>query len=137
MRNVTRDNITEVFLNYLGPDINPRLRVVLTSLVSHLHNFAREVNLTHDEWRQGIAFLEACGDISDSERHEFVLLSDVLGLSSLIDMLHSHPEGTSSSVLGPFHIAGAPPLALGGDLKGDFSGQVVVVVRRKVHTATR
>jgi len=126
MRNVTKDNLTEAFSAYMGPDVNPRLREVMNSLVTHLHAFAKDVNLTHAEWEKGIEFLERTGDISDPERHEFVLLSDVLGLSSLVDMLHSKPEGTSSSVLGPFHITGSPPLAFGGDLKGDFEGPVLL-----------
>lgn len=126
MRTVTKDNITDVFMGYLGQDTDPRIKEVLKSLVLHLHAFARETNLTHEEWRKGIEFLELAGNISDAERHEFVLLSDVLGLSSLVDMLHSSPDGTSSSVLGPFHISGAPPLALGGDLKRNFEGQVLL-----------
>jgi protocatechuate 3,4-dioxygenase beta subunit len=126
MRDVTKDNITDVFMGYMGDDVNPRLREVLGGLVTHLHAFAREVNLTHAEWQTGIEFLERAGEISDAERHEFVLLSDVLGLSSLVDMINSRPEGTSSSVLGPFHISGAPALAIGGDLKGDFGGPVLI-----------
>lgn len=128
MRHVTKDNITDVFMNYLGPGTDPRLKEILKSLVTHLHAFARETNLTHDEWRKGVEFLERAGTISDAERHEFVLLSDVLGLSSLVDMLHSHPQGTSSSVLGPFHITGSPPLPLGGDLRKDFPDQVLLAV---------
>lgn len=127
MRNVTKDNITDVFKGYMGDDINPRLREVLSSLVTHLHAFAKETKLTHAEWEKGIAFLEQAGEISNAERHEFVLLSDVLGLSSLVDMINSRPEGTSSSVLGPFHISGAPPLEIGGDMKGHFEGEVVLV----------
>ena len=126
MRTVTKDNITDVFMGYLGPKTDPRLREVLESLVRHLHAFTRETKLTHDEWRTGIAFLEAAGEISDAERHEFVLLSDVLGLSSLVDMINTRPGGTSSSVLGPFHISGAPPLAYGGDMRRDFGGVVVL-----------
>ncbi len=127
MRNVTRDNITDVFMGYLGQDTDPRLREVMGSLVKHLHAFAKEVKLTHAEWNEGIRFLERAGEISDAERHEFVLLSDVLGLSSLVDMLHNRPEGTSSSVLGPFHISGAPPLAVGGDMRRDYDAPVVLV----------
>lgn len=127
MRDVTKDNITDVFMGYLGEDTDPRLREVMGSLVRHLHAFAREVNLTHAEWNTGIAFLEKAGEISDAERHEFVLLSDVLGLSSLVDMINSRPEGTSSSVLGPFHISGSPALEVGGDLRGDRDDQVVLV----------
>ena len=126
MRNVTKDNITEIFMGYMGEDVNPRLREVVGSLVTHLHAFAKEVNLTHAEWETGIKFLEHTGEISDAERHEFVLLSDVLGLSSLIDMINSRPEGTSSSVLGPFHISGAPPLEIGGDMKGQFEGELLL-----------
>ncbi|MBG6203334.1 hydroxyquinol 1,2-dioxygenase [Labrenzia sp. EL_13] len=126
MRHVTKDNITDVFMGYFGPDTDPRLKEILKGLVTHLHDFARETNLTHEEWRKGIEFLEWAGNISDKERHEFVLLSDVLGLSSLVDMLHSSPQGTSSSVLGPFHITGSPPLAFGGDLRKDFKEQVLL-----------
>ena len=126
MRDVTKDNLTDVFNSYMGPEVSPRLREVMTSLVTHLHDFAKEVNLTHAEWEQGISFLERAGDISNKERHEFVLLSDVLGLSSLVDMINSRPEGTSSSVLGPFHISGSPPLAIGGDMKGEFGGPVLI-----------
>ena len=126
MRDVSKDNLTEVFNSYMGPEINSRLREVMGSLVTHLHAFAKDVELTHAEWEQGISFLERAGEISDKERHEFVLLSDVLGLSSLVDMINSRPEGTSSSVLGPFHISGSPPLAIGGDMKGDFAGPVLL-----------
>ena len=114
MRNVTKDNITDVFKSYMSDETEPRMREALGSLVQHLQDFARETNLTHDEWRAGLAFLEACGAIESEDPHEFVLVSDVLGLSSLVDMLHSRDDATSSSVLGPFRVSGAPPLAVGG-----------------------
>ena len=126
MRNVTKDNITDVFMGYMGEDTNPRLKEVMGSLVTHLHAFAKEVNLTHKEWQIGLEFLEKSGMMCDAERHEFVLLSDVLGLSSLVDMLHNKPGGTSSSVLGPFHVMGAPDLPIGGDLRGDFDAPVLI-----------
>ncbi|SOH95467.1 hydroxyquinol 1,2-dioxygenase [Monaibacterium marinum] len=126
MRNVTKDNITDVFLGYMSNETNPRMREVMSSLVRHLHDFARETQLTHEEWRTGIAFLEGCAAIETEDRHEFVLASDVLGLSSLVDMLHSSPESTSSSVLGPFHVSGAPPLAVGGDMKRHYGGPVLL-----------
>ena len=97
MRTVTKDNITEVFTGYFGNDTDPRTREVLTALARHLHDFTREVNLTHDEWRVGLDFLEWAGKITTPERNEFVLLSDVMGLSSLVDMIHSVPDATSSS----------------------------------------
>ncbi|MEO0670060.1 MAG: dioxygenase [Pseudomonadota bacterium] len=126
MRNVTKDNITDVFMGYLAQDTDPRMREIMGSLVKHLHGFARETNLTHEEWRQGIAFLENCAAIESPDRHEFVLASDVLGLSSLVDMLHSRPDATSSSVLGPFHISGAPPLPVGGDMKRHYGGPILL-----------
>lgn len=126
MRNVTKDNITDVFKGYMAEDMDPRTREIMGSLVQHLHDFARETKLTHDEWRQGIAFLEGCAAIESEDRHEFVLASDVLGLSSLVDMLHSRDDATSSSVLGPFHVSGAPPLAVGGDMKRHFGGPVLL-----------
>lgn len=126
MRSVTKDNITDVFMAYLAEDVDPRTRQIMGGLVRHLHDFAREVNLTHDEWRRGIAFLEACAAIESDDRHEFVLASDVLGLSSLVDMLHSGDGGTSSSVLGPFHVSGAPDLPIGGDMKRGFGGPVLL-----------
>ena len=126
MRDVNKDNITDVFMSYLGPEMNPRLREVMASLVRHLHDFTKDVKLTHEEWEAGIDILERAGKISDENRHEFVLLSDVLGLSSLVDMINHKPGGTSSSVLGPFHISGAPSLEIGGDLKGDFENQILL-----------
>ncbi|WP_171128265.1 dioxygenase [Ruegeria sp. HKCCA5014] len=126
MRSVTKDNITDVFMGYLSKDTDPRMREIMGSLVKHLHDFARETNLTHDEWRAGIAFLEGCAAVESEDRHEFVLASDVLGLSSLVDMLHSSSDATSSSVLGPFHVSGAPPLPFGGDMKRHYGGPVLL-----------
>jgi protocatechuate 3,4-dioxygenase beta subunit len=127
MRNVTSDNITETFIGYFGKDTDPRVRDVMASLAKHLHGFIKETQLTHEEWRRALAFLKWAGDITTDERNEFVLLSDVLGVSSLVDMINSDPDATSSSVLGPFHIAGAPEKQLGADMKGDFPGEVVLV----------
>ena len=126
MRTVTKDNITDVFLSYFGKDTDPRMREVMESLARHLHSFAKEVNLNHAEWQKGIEFMEWAGRISDAERHEFVLLSDVLGLSSLVDMINSAPEGTSSSVLGPFHVAGAPDIPFGHDMKRHYEGEILL-----------
>ncbi len=127
MRNVTTETITEAFLNYCSPETAPRTWKVLESLVTHLHAFAREVNLTHEEWRLGLDLLKKTGEITNDERNEYVLLSDVLGLSSLVDMINSPDVGTPSSVLGPFHILGAPDLPVGGDLKRDNEGATVIV----------
>lgn len=127
MRNVNTDNITETFLGYFGPDTDPRLREIMESLARHLHGFIRETGITHEEWRGAIEFLEWTGRITTPERNEFVLLSDVLGVSSLVDMINSVPDATSSSVLGPFHVSGSPEMAIGADMKRDFEGEVIVV----------
>ncbi|MCR9138399.1 MAG: hydroxyquinol 1,2-dioxygenase [Alphaproteobacteria bacterium] len=127
MRNVNQETLTQVFLDYCGPETSPRLRFLLEHLVNHLHDFVRETELTHAEWRKAIELLTKAGEITDDERNEFVLFSDVLGLSSLVDMINSKPGATSSSVLGPFHILGAPELKYGGDLKKDNDGATVIV----------
>jgi hydroxyquinol 1,2-dioxygenase len=127
MRNVSKDTITQAFLETCGPDTSPRLKQILSSLVTHMHDFVRETELTHEEWRKGLKLLVDAGKISSPERNEFVLISDVLGVSSLVDIIHSSDEGTPSSVLGPFHILGAPDLAVGGDMKKDNVGATVIV----------
>jgi len=127
MRDVSPDTLTQTLLGLSGPDTDPRLQEVLTSLVQHLHAFAKEVHLTHDEWRKGLELLTRAGEITDAERNEFVLFSDVLGLSSLVDMINSPEGATNSSVLGPFHILGAPEMAVGGDMIGENPGPQVAV----------
>ena len=113
-------------MGYLSEDTDPRTREVMEAMVKHMHAFAKEVSLTHEEWRAGIAFLEGCAAIESEDRHEFVLASDVLGMSSLVDMINSSSEATSSSVLGPFHVSGAPPLAYGGDMKRHYGGPILL-----------
>ena len=127
MKDVKIDTITQAFLDYCGDDTDPRTLGVLKSMVEHLHAFAKETNLTHAEWARGLKFLTDAGKITDDERNEFVLISDVTGMSSLVDMIGSQHDGTSSSVLGPFHSVGAPLLPVGGDLKKDNEGATVVV----------
>lgn len=130
MRTVSKDTITQEFLNVCGPETSPRLKFILDRLVNHLHDFVRETDLTHAEWRLGLELLRETGNITDDERNEFVLMSDVLGLSSIVDLAHSPDDATPSSVLGPFHILGAPDMAVGGDLKGENEGDTVIVEGR-------
>jgi len=132
MRNVTQDNITETFLGYFGDDTDPRLKEIMASLAKHLHSFAKETNLTHKEWTKGLDILRSAGAITTPERDEFVLLSDVLGLSSLVDMVNSSEIGTNSSVLGPFHISNAPAMEMGSDLRGNYEGELILVTGRVV-----
>jgi len=134
MRTVSKDTITQSFLDYVGEDTDGRLKFILEKLAHHLHDFVRETDLTHDEWRKGLELLYNAGEISSPERNEFVLFSDVLGLSSLVDMVNSPDDGTPSSVLGPFHVLGAPDVPVGGDLKGENEGPTVVVGGRVLTT---
>ena len=126
MRNVTKDSITDAFEAYFGPKTDPRFQEIMTSLARHLHAFAKDVDLKHAEWDQGIQFLERMTEFTSKERHEFVLLSDVLGLSSLVDMVNMVPGGTSSSVLGPFHVSGSPTIPFGFDMKRHYPGKILV-----------
>jgi hydroxyquinol 1,2-dioxygenase len=89
---------------------DPRVRELMQGLVRHLHAFAVETSLTEEEWRQMIEVLTATGHITDERRQEFILWSDTLGLSMLVDALaHELPAGaTESTVLGPFYVPGAP-----------------------------
>jgi hydroxyquinol 1,2-dioxygenase len=102
-----------------------RLRFVLESLVRHLHGFIRETRLSEEEWRAGIDFLTAAGHITDERRQEFVLLSDVLGASMQAIAINNqaYANATEATVLGPFFVADAPEVALGGDLAFGAPGE--------------
>jgi maleylacetate reductase len=103
----------------------PRYREVIQSLVRHLHAFAREVRLTESEWQQGIDFLTRAGHITDDRRQEFILLSDVLGLSMLTVAINAPASAgaTESTVVGPFFTDDAPEVPLGGDIAGAAKGR--------------
>lgn len=135
MRTVNQDTITQAFLDYCGADTDPRLKFILEKFAHHLHDFVRETELTHDEWRKSLELLFKAGEISTPERNEFVLFSDVLGLSSLVDIVNSPEDGTPSSVLGPFHVLGAPDVPVGADLKGKNVGDAVIVGGRVLSIA--
>lgn len=104
---------------------DPRLREVMTCLVKHLHAFAKEIQLTQEEWEVGIDFLTKTGQICSGERQEFILLSDVLGFSMLVDAINNRrPEGaTENTVFGPFHVEGAPVRQMGETISLDGKGE--------------
>ena len=93
MKNVSIDTITQAFVDYCSDDTDPRTMFVLKKMVEHLHAFTKETQLTHAEWARGLKFLTDAGKISNDERNEFVLISDVTGLSSLVDMIGSQHGG--------------------------------------------
>lgn len=113
MTAMTPDDLTRQVLTAFAGTPPPRLRELISSLTSHLHAFATETGLTAQEWRAGIDFLTATGQKCDAERQEFILLSDVLGLSSLIEMINAAGGATEATVLGPFYVPGAPRRADG------------------------
>lgn len=110
MRNLTEENLTDAVLARLEDCADPRLRQVMGSMIRHLHAFVRDVEPTPDEWFAAIQFLTRTGQICDGERQEYILLSDTLGVSMLVDAINNRkPAGaTESSVLGPFYVEGAP-----------------------------
>jgi hydroxyquinol 1,2-dioxygenase len=125
MRNLTQDNITQAVIARFADTPDPRLKEIVTSLVQHLHAFAREVKLTEGEWFQGIDYLTRTGQMCDDKRQEFILLSDVLGLSMLtVAMNNDKPAGcTEATVFGPFYVEGAPEYACGDDVANGAAGE--------------
>ncbi len=118
MRNLDEHTITQAVLDRFSNTPDPRLKEIIFSLVQHLHDFAREVRLTEEEWLAGIQFLTRAGHITDDKRQEFILISDTLGLSMLTVAMNNHkPEGcTEATVVGPFHVENAPLYNLGDDV---------------------
>jgi hydroxyquinol 1,2-dioxygenase len=127
MSDIRLDNITQAAADSFAGVADARRRELLQQLVQHAHAYAKATRLTHAEWRAGLAFLHRVGDISSDSRSEFSLLSDVLGLSSLVDLLAGTPGATPGSVLGPFHTAGSPWCDNPADLTRGNAGEVVLL----------
>jgi hydroxyquinol 1,2-dioxygenase len=117
--------LTEQVLASFDGAASPRIQELLRALVRHLHGFARDVRLTEAEWQQAIAFLTRTGHITDDRRQEFILLSDVLGLSMLTVAINAprDPGATESTVFGPFFVQDAPEVPFGGDIAQGVSGE--------------
>ena len=124
MQPVTEDNITDLAVGRWGTARDPRLAEVMTALVRHLHDFAREVRLTEAEWLAAVRWLTRTGQVSDDKREEFILASDVLGLSMLVVQMNHRldPAATPATVLGPFHIEGSPERGYGADMSDGLPG---------------
>ncbi len=119
MRQFNEDNLTAAVVERFMQSKDARFREIVTSAVKHLHAFARDVNLTEEEWFEGIKFLTAVGQKCDDKRQEFILLSDILGLSMMIVALNHKtvPGATEATVLGPFFAHGAKEYDYGADLR--------------------
>lgn len=124
MQLVTEDNITDLAVERWATAGDPRLAEVMTALVRHLHDFAREVRLTEAEWMAAMQWLTRTGQISTEKREEFILASDVLGLSMLVVQMNHRldPRATPATVLGPFHIEGSPELGYAEDMSDGLPG---------------
>src|SRR3989440_8308082 len=147
MRQFNEDPLTAEVVAPLKDTKDKRLREIMTAAVKHLHAFAREVNLTEEEWFEGIKFLTAVGQKCDDKRQEFILLSDVLGLSMMVVALNhkTSPGATEATVLGPFFAHGAKEYGYGADLregatmKGEdvwVTGRVLSVDGKPIPNAT-
>jgi hydroxyquinol 1,2-dioxygenase len=147
MRQFTEENLTEEVVARLKDAKDPRFKQIMASAIKHLHAFARDVQLTEEEWFEAIKFLTAVGKKCDDKRQEFILLSDVLGLSMMTVAINhkTAPGATEATVLGPFFVHGAPEWGFGGDMrkqasvKGEDSwitGRVLTVDGKPVAGAT-
>jgi len=125
MRDFNENTITDAVIARFADTPDPRLRQIAESLVRHLHDFVRDIEPTIEEWDYAIGFLTRTGHLSDDKRQEFILLSDTLGVSMLVDAInHRMPNGaTETTVLGPFYVENPPERANGADIAGDAPGE--------------
>jgi hydroxyquinol 1,2-dioxygenase len=128
-RHVDEFSITELVNRQIAATAPPRLAQIVAALTRHLHDFAREVRLTEDELMAAIQFLTQVGQTCNDRRQEFILLSDVLGLSMLVTAQNNRkPQGcTESTVFGPFHVEDSPEHALGDDIANGARGEACFV----------
>jgi hydroxyquinol 1,2-dioxygenase len=133
MREYTPENITDAVLDQMATTPDPRLKEIMDCAVRHLHAFAREVNLTPAEWIKGIEFMTKVGQMCTPARQEFILLSDTVGLSALVNIMHDKTkmeEATSASLLGPFFRENTPKFEKGAQIAKDTKGTEVVLFGR-------
>lgn len=129
--------LTDEVVARLAGTPDPRVREVMTSLVAHLHAFARDVRLTDGEWLAGLRFLTETGQTCTDTRQEFILLSDTLGLSSLVDLVNhgaSDAAATEPTILGPFYVPGSPSREFGASMVEYDDGGEPAVLRGRVLT---
>ena len=123
----TVEDSVQVVQDRSGPNANPRVKFLVDTLVKHMHAFIKEAKPTMDEWIYGINFLTRTGHLSTDWRQEFILLSDTLGVSMLVESLNNHKTSgeTESTVLGPFYIDNAPRYENGVNICLDGKGPPV------------
>jgi hydroxyquinol 1,2-dioxygenase len=126
MQSLNQFTLADAVKDSFKTEEGTRLKFLLETFIEHLHDYTRETNLTHAEWMGVLNFLYECGKISTPERHEFILLSDVLGFSALVDMINTRGGATEGSNLGPFYLDDAPVKSLGDDLATGREGVIVL-----------
>src|SRR5215469_8931652 len=121
---VTEANLTDIARERWNNIPDPRLRAIMTSLVKHIHAFVRDIEPTEAEWATAIDWLTRTGKLSSEKRQEFILFSDVLGVSMLVDAInHRRGSGaTPSTVEGPFHVPEAPAMDNGANMAANAPG---------------
>jgi hydroxyquinol 1,2-dioxygenase len=139
MRNLNEANLTDAVLAKLEGAKDPRFKQIMESLVRHLHAFIRETELTEQEWMTGIQFLTATGQRCDDKRQEYILLSDTLGVSMLVDAINHRKPGdaTETTVLGPFYVNGAKAMPMWADIAAGAPGDPAYVSGRVVDVNNR
>ncbi|MEM9351317.1 MAG: intradiol ring-cleavage dioxygenase [Pseudomonadota bacterium] len=132
----TEENSAEVVVSRIAPTTEPRLAEVVSAITRHLHAAVKEIEPTQDEWFEAIQFLTKTGHKSDDWRQEFILLSDIFGVSMLVDAINNRkPSGASeSTVLGPFHIPDVPELPMGANICLDGKGHPMLIKGRILST---
>jgi len=132
----TEDGSVDVVNARMGTDIDPRLREVMGTIVKHLHAAVKEIEPTHEEWLAAIKFLTEVGQMCTDWRQEYILLSDILGVSMLVDSInHRRPNGaTENTILGPFYVPEAPRYDPGTNICLDGKGEPLVVKGRVMDT---
>jgi len=135
MRDFNESTSTAAVIERMANCRDERLREIMTSVVTHLHAIVKEVEPTFDEWAFTIDFLTRTGKICDDTRQEFILLSDTLGVTMLVDAINHrrHPSATESTVLGPFHVSGAPHLQMGDSISRDGKGEPLYMSGKVVY----
>ncbi len=133
MREYTPENITDAVIEQMATTPDPRMKEIMEAAVRHLHAFAREVNLTPAEWIKGIEFMTKVGQMCTPARQEFILLSDTMGLSALVNIMHDKTkmeEATGASLLGPFFRENTPNFERGAQIAKKTDGTEVVLYGR-------
>jgi len=132
VRDVDKIKITDAVITSVAKSDDPRTQEILTAVIRHLHDFVREVNLTSEEWQTAMGMFLKASKISDDIRNEFILFSDTLGVSSLVDLMaEDFSEGTETSLLGPFYVEGAPVLGYGASVIKDNDG-IRIIMQGKI-----